>query len=428
VYNHLGPEGNYLPVFGPYFTPNYHTPWGDSVNFDGPYSDGVRDFFLGSALFWVENCHVDALRLDAVHAVIDTSAIPFLRQLTEVVHQAGRRLHKRVHVTGENDRNDPRFTVVPELGGIGADSQWSDDFHHALHTVLTGENFAYYKDFGKVSHLAKAYTDGFVYDGCYSIHRRRHHGADSRAQHGIRFIVCSQNHDQIGNRAMGDRLSMLLDFSQTKLAAVALLTAPYLPLIFMGEETGAQSPFMYFVSHGEPTLIEAVRKGRATEFHEFFAHGDGPDPQSEETFLKSKLRQNATKEGTMINKLYRNLLGLRKSVPALRPLNKRQTSALPNDLRHTMVLWRDAEEGEVMIFFNFAKESNVFHVAANSGSWKVLLNTETTMYGGADIESGSGMESAGELVMELPASSAIILQRCILPACLDQNTELKTGL
>ncbi len=411
VYNHFGPEGNYLSCFGPYFIEKYRTPWGSGINFDSAHSDGVRDFFIGNAVFWIQDCHVDALRLDAVHAIIDTSAYPFLQQLTAAVHSLGRARHRRVHVMGENDRNDPKFTISTDLGGLGADTQWSDDFHHALHGVLTGERHGYYKDFGLVSQLAKAFTDGFVYDGCYSPHRQRHHGADSRHQDGIRFIVCSQNHDQVGNRPMGERLRSLLSFERTKLAAALPLCSPYIPLIFMGEESGAESPFLYFVSHGDADLIEAVRQGRKKEFREFFARGEAPDPQSESTFNQSKLVPDQGNRGKAITRLYKDLIQLRKKIIAMKPLNKRHTSAWPNDFNSTLVIKRDSEEESVLILFNLAEQTQQLSVPAPCGDWTTLLDTEDSIYEGYGSQSNGTVECEGELRITLRGSSAIILHQ-----------------
>lgn len=410
VYNHLGPEGNYLSEFGAYFNDNYHTPWGAGLNFDAAYSNGVRDFFTGNALFWMRECHIDALRLDAVHAIIDNSARTFLAELSDAVHNLGRHLHKRLHVIGENDRNDPRFTTSAELGGTGADSQWSDDFHHALHAALTSEDFGYYEDFGKLSQLAKAYTDGFVYDGCYSPHRKLNHGANSRGLDGIRFVVFSQNHDQVGNRPDGSRLSMLLGFSATKLAAAALLASPYVPLIFMGEEFGCKSPFLYFVDHGDEGLIKAVREGRAREFRAFFDQGTPVDPQSIEAFEQSKLRPSSTPEQAAIFQLYSDLLRLRREIPALSTLNKRRTLASANDLKQTLVVQRQQDESTVLCLFNFSAESRDFSVPAQIGKWRLLFHTESPNYLGTEENAGqASIDCRGELHFTLPKTSAAFL-------------------
>ncbi len=246
VYNHLGPEGNYLRDFAPYFTDRYQTPWGEALNFDGPYSDGVRNFFLANALYWIREFHIDALRLDALHAVYDFSARPFLQELAQVVKEEGEELKRKVYLIGECDLNDPRLVRKKESGGYGLDAIWNDDFHHALHTLLTGEKRGYYQDFGKVEHLAKSFTEGFVYTGQYSSFRRRRQGSCSRDIPAWRLVVFSQNHDQVGNRPLGERLSHLVNFSQLKLAAAVVFIVSFCALIFMGEEYAETSPFFIF--------------------------------------------------------------------------------------------------------------------------------------------------------------------------------------
>ncbi|MBZ0305893.1 MAG: malto-oligosyltrehalose trehalohydrolase, partial [Anaerolineae bacterium] len=236
VYNHFGPEGNYLNDFGPYFTDKYQTPWGTALNFDGAHSDDVRRFFIENALYWITEFHVDALRLDATHAMLDFSAAPFLEVLTAAVHAHASVLNRRVYLIAENDRSDNRLLLPPEVGGAGLDAQWSDDLHHALHTLLTGENAGYYADFGQFRQLVQALQQGFVYGGQYSVFRQRRHGTFSPDLPAHRFVVCTQNHDQVGNRMNGERLSHLVSPEDLKLAAGIVLLSPYLPLIFMGEE------------------------------------------------------------------------------------------------------------------------------------------------------------------------------------------------
>lgn len=409
VYNHLGPEGNYFSYFGPYFNENYHTPWGAGLNFDSDYSDGVRDFFIGNALFWINTCHVDALRLDAVHSIIDNSAYTFLQQLCEQVHALGRSLHKRVYVIGENDRNDPRFVKFPAEGGIGADSQWCDDFHHALHAVATGETQGYYEDFGKVSQLAKAFTDGFVYDGIYSPHRKQRHGGDGRDLEGIRFVVFSQNHDQVGNRPNGSRLSELIDFSLLKVCAATLMSAPYVPLIFMGEERGVRTPFLYFVDHGDETLIKNIREGRAREFKHFVTMGEPVDPQSHEAFDSSKLKRNTSPEEAAIERLYKELLRLRRDIPAMRTLNKRRTSAIADDLNRTLVVRREENDSVVLCLFNFCDEQRTLYTSAEAGTWDCILDTNHADYLGTRNDTPSSVSSEGALKIPMLPKTAILL-------------------
>ncbi|MBD3290350.1 malto-oligosyltrehalose trehalohydrolase, partial [candidate division KSB1 bacterium] len=269
VYNHLGPEGNYLRDFGPYFTDKYKTPWGEAVNFDDEFSDEVRNYFIENALYWFDNYHIDALRLDAIHAIFDMSAKKFLQELAERVQQFSHDNLRKHYLIAESDLNNSTVISPREMGGYGLDAQWADDFHHSVHTLLTGEEAGYYQDFGETGHLIKALENAVVYTGQYSEYRKRSHGNSYRDQHASQFVVAIQNHDQVGNRMMGERLSHLISFEGLKLAAGVLLLSPYIPLIFMGEEYGESSPFLYFVSHGDPNLIKAVREGRKSEFKSF---------------------------------------------------------------------------------------------------------------------------------------------------------------
>jgi len=289
VYNHLGPEGNYLHAFGPYFTSRYHTPWGDAVNFDGPDSDQVRHYFIANALYWITEYHIDGLRLDAVHGIYDFSALHILQELAQAVHERGAILGRRVQVIAESDQNDTRLVTVPQLGGYGLDAQWNDCFHHALRTCLTGERTGYYADYGDFSAVVKSFREGFVLSGQYSAFRRRRHGSSSVHIHPGRMVVFSQNHDQIGNRMRGERPGEHLYTEQLMLAAAAVILSPYMPLLFMGEEYGETAPFPYFVSHSDEHLVEAVRRGRREEFAAFADQGTPPDPQDEATFLSGKL-------------------------------------------------------------------------------------------------------------------------------------------
>jgi maltooligosyltrehalose trehalohydrolase len=289
VYNHLGPEGNYLGQFGPYFSDRYHTPWGEAVNFDGADSDPVRHYFIENALFWFEQFHIDVLRLDAIHGIFDFSAYHILAELEDRVELAAKRAGRDFYLIAESDLNDARFLQPREKGGYALPAQWSDDFHHSVHTLLTRESQGYYADFGSVGHLAEVLRDGWYYHGQYSKFRRRRHGNSPRGIPRSHFVVFSQNHDQVGNRARGDRLSTLVDFEAQKLAAGLTLLSPFVPLLFMGEEYGEPAPFLYFTSHGDKDLIEAVRRGRRAEFAEFGWAGDVPDPQDEKTFAASKL-------------------------------------------------------------------------------------------------------------------------------------------
>ncbi len=315
VYNHLGPEGNYLSQFGPYFTDKYHTPWGSAINFDSKYSDHVRNFFIESALMWLEEFHFDGLRLDAVHEIIDRGARHFLKELSEKVDELEKKTGRNYTLIAESDLNDIRLVTSYTKGGYGLEGQWVDDFHHAVHTVLTGEDAGYYKDYGKMEYLAKSFEQGFIYDGMYSEFRKKTVGNSPKGISKKKFVTCIQNHDQVGNRLLGERLAQLVSFEEQKLAAGILITAPYVPLLFMGEEFGEKRPFRYFVSHGDPDLVKAVQEGRKREF-EYFNHKEGefPDPQAVKTFEESRpdweFRENSDKSSLF--EYYKELLRLRR--------------------------------------------------------------------------------------------------------------------
>jgi maltooligosyltrehalose trehalohydrolase len=353
VYNHLGPSGNYLARFGPYFTERYATPWGEAVNLDGAESDEVRRFFIDNALSWLRDYHMDGLRIDAVHAIVDTSATHFLEQMAAEVKELEAGLGRYLVLIAESDLNDPRVIRPVEIGGYGIDAQWNEDFHHALHTVLTGESNGYYCDFGRLSDLAKVLTGAFAYDGCYSQYRRRSHGRPAAGLSGRKFVACLQNHDQVGNRALGERTSALLSLSRLKIGAALLMTSPFVPMLFQGEEWGASAPFLYFTDHRDPALGEAVRQGRR---HEFAAFGWSPekipDPQSPETFKKSVLDWSERETGSHVELLdwHRSLLALRRSVSALRDGRMEQISVrFDEDER-----WLLMERGAVVVAVNFS--------------------------------------------------------------------------
>ena len=283
VLNHLGPEGNILGKFGPYFNTRYRTPWGDALNFDAAGCDDVRRFFIESARRWITEFHVDALRVDAVHAILDTSAYPFLTELSDAVHADAAQLGRRAFLIAESDLNDPRMIRPRGKGGHGMDGQWLDDFHHSLHALLTGERLGYYADYGELEQLAKSFREGFVYTGQYSTARAQRHGASADEESFDQFVTFIQNHDQVGNRMIGDRLSALVSIEAQKLAAAALLGSPFVPLLFMGEEYGELAPFPYFVDHSDSALKEAIVLGRAAEFAGFDWAGSPPDPNAEST-------------------------------------------------------------------------------------------------------------------------------------------------
>jgi maltooligosyltrehalose trehalohydrolase len=321
VYNHLGPAGNYLGEFGPYFTEKYQTPWGMAVNLDDRGSDEARRFFLDNGLMWLRDYHCDGLRIDAVHALVDTSAMHLLEELGLEVEALSAAVGRSLFLIAESDLNDPRIVARREVGGYAMDAQWSDDFHHALHAALTGERSGYYADFGSLSQLATSLERVFVHAGEYAPERDRRHGrAVPEGMPGWRFLGYLQDHDQVGNRAQGERSSHLLTTERLKVAAALVLTAPFVPMLFMGEEWGASSPFQYFTDHPDPELGKAVSEGRRSEFSSFgWAPEDVPDPQDVATFERSRLRWSEVSEGDHAELLawHRDLIRLRRATPAL---------------------------------------------------------------------------------------------------------------
>jgi maltooligosyltrehalose trehalohydrolase len=354
VYNHLGPAGNYLNQFGPYFTDRYATPWGEAVNFDEQDSHEVRQFFIDNAVMWLQDYHFDGLRIDAVHAILDTSAIHFLEALASAVKNLEATLGRHLVLIAESDLNDPRVIRSPAVGGYGIHAQWNEDFHHALHAVLTGETQGYYQDFGTLAQLAKVLTRGLVYDGCYSAYRRRCHGRPATGISGTRFVGCLQNHDQVGNRALGERTSRLLSPGLLKIGAALVLTSPFVPMLFQGEEWGASSPFLYFTDHREPELGAAVKRGRQKEFAAFGWEAEKvPDPQAEETFAQSRLNWEELQEENSRHMLawHQSLIALRRRLSPLTDGEIERVSVLFDETAR----WLTMTRGPVQVACNFAE-------------------------------------------------------------------------
>lgn len=391
VYNHLGPEGNYLGDFGPYCTGRYRTPWGDAINYDGPDSDAVRHFMISNALYWVTEYHLDALRLDAIHGIYDFSATHILRELTEAVHVQAERLGRRIFVIAESALNDARVITPPAQGGYGLDGQWNDDFHHALRTTLTEERAGYYQDFDGLGDLATALQDGFVYSGQYSRYRRRRHGNSSKDRAPCQFVVFSQNHDQVGNRALGDRLSARIPFRALKVAATAVLLSPNIPLLFMGEEYGETAPFLYFVDHGDPALVEAVRRGRRAEFASFNWTEDVPDPQDPATFERSRVHVGGprTDRQAAMLKWTQKLIELRTTIPSLGAGDAKaghRVWAYENE--KVLVLHRWSDRGQpALLILGFSKEPAAVTFREPVGRWALRLNSASEEIGGGRQDS-----------------------------------------
>ena len=391
VYNHFGPEGNYFEDFGPYFTEKYSTPWGKAINFDDAWCDGVRHFFIENALMWFRDFHVDALRLDAVHAIKDFSAQHWLRELKIRTNELMEATGRRHHLIVELDLNDNRFINPLEKEGFGMDAQWVDEFHHALRVSAGQEKRGYYSDFNGVEHLAKSYKDAYVYDHVYSPHRLKTFGTKAEGNPGNQFIVFSQNHDQVGNRMLGERSSTLVSFEMQKLFLGAVMVSPYIPMLFMGEEYGETNPFQYFVSHTDKALGEAVRKGRKEEFSAFHDPGEVPDPMDESTFLNSKLDWEKLDQEPHARMLayYKALIKLRKSHPVLTSLNRNQVEVSFDTDKNTLSLSRGHESNILFAFMNFSRSERTFQLPSGQGDWHLLLNSALTEWNGPLQESGN---------------------------------------
>jgi maltooligosyltrehalose trehalohydrolase len=395
VFNHLGPEGNYLADFGPYFSDQHATIWGRSWNVDGPDSDEVRRYLVDNALGWILGYHLDGLRLDAADRIVDLGARHLLEEMASAVHAAADRLGRTVHLIAESDANDPRFVRPAERGGYGLDAQWSDDFHHAVHAWLTGERAGYYSSFGEAGQIAKAMRDRFVFDGGYSPYRRRHYGALARDVPAERFVVYVQNHDQVGNRAQGDRLASLVGPGQLRLAAALAVLSPFLPMLFMGEEFAETRPFLYFVDHADPELCRAVTEGRRREFAAFGWYGDVPDPARPSTFEASRVdwRKLDGEAHRAHLELYRNLLQLRArlrgAAPDAEPAVEQDGSGRWIMLTHT-----DSTGARWTSAFNLTGEVLRIPLALGA-AWRLELSTDDPCHGGL----GGAALSGNDLVL-----------------------------
>ncbi len=410
VYNHLGPEGNYLWDYGPYFTDRYKTPWGPAINFDGPYADEVRSFFVGNALYWVTELRIDALRIDAIHGIFDFSSRHFLEEVGTAVHDRGQELNRRIHVIPESDLNDVRAVRPPELGGYGLDAQWNDDFHHAVHTLVTEERSGYYEDFGRIEHLEKAFREGFIYSGQYSPYRKRRHGRSSVALPAERFVVFIQNHDQVGNRVLGERLSASVPFEALKLVAGVVLFSPFIPLLFMGEEYGETAGFAYFVSHSDPDLVEAVRKGRKDEFAAFSWAGEPPDPQDPGTFMSAKLNHEMRRDGhhRVLYEFYREVIGLRKEINDMVGMSKERQEVRGFEREKILLVRRWSEEGDVTILYHFGDSPQVVTIALPPGQRRKRLDSADPRWHGPGSAVPEELSPDGEVQITASPLSAVV--------------------
>ncbi len=361
VFNHFGPVGNYAGKYGDYLNPDRKTPWGDAVNLDGKGSDEVRRFFIDSVLMWLKDYHCDGLRFDAVHAFIDLSAVHFLEQISSEVERLSSTLAREFFLIAESDLNDPRIVRSREANGYGMDAQWSDDFHHALFTVLytpENSNQGYYADFGSLADLEKTMQQSYVYDGSYSGHRKRKHGRPPSGLAAHHFIHFDQNHDQVGNRARGERLEHLVGFDAAKVSIAVLLTAPYLPMLFAGEEWAASTPFLYFADHEDEEMRKQVAEGRRQEFAAFGFGEDVPDPEDPASYESSKLNwdeQNGGKHAEMLGWV-KQLIKLRRSYVCLNDGDLHHLVVTANEQSRTLVVQRE----EARMAINFGEKPYTF--------------------------------------------------------------------
>jgi maltooligosyltrehalose trehalohydrolase len=393
VYNHLGPDGNYLGAYGPYFTDRVKTPWGQAVNFDGAQSDEVRRFVIDNALMWLGDYGFDGLRLDAVHAIFSFEAVHVLEDLAAAVRKLSIEQDRELVLIAESDLNDPRLVLPAARGGFALDAHWADDFHHALHRYFTDEGEGYYADYHGLPDIATALAQGYVYHGQYSVFRQRRHGRAPRGVTPDQLVVCSQNHDQIGNRARGERLSMLVDAAKLKAIAALVVLSPFVPLLFQGEEWGARTPFLYFTDHQDAELGRLVSEGRAREFQGFRWGGEIPDPQDASSFERSKLdwAETAKPHHALLLDWYRALIALRKRrSPHVAP-------GKPKVRFDVKAQWLRFEYAGVLAMFNFAGVPR--RIALPAGEWELALDSQ------------AGEPGGGTAQPELPAQGTRIFQR-----------------
>lgn len=420
VYNHLGPDGNFLSEYGPYFTNRYHCPWGDAINMDGDWSDGVRDYFSDNPLHWFTHYHIDGLRLDAIHSIFDNGAVSIWQLMHDKITLLEQQLGRSLYMIAESDLNSPRVLKEPEQGGHGFDAQWLDDFHHALYVLLNNKDTERYKDFGRIEQLAKAYTDGFVMSGEYVEFRKRRYGASSAGIPGNRFVAFINNHDQCGNRIGGEPLSLLVDFERLKLAAAALLLSPYVPMLFMGEEYGSDSPFFFFVDYADEALSKAIREGRQKEFSTFNNAGEMPDPIAEKTFQDCILdwEKRHTGRYRIINEWYKTLISFRKKNSILLNFNKDNIRAQVID-QDVLILDRQNESAtdHIIIYLNFSEKIHTAKLPDYTFKWIKKIDSTDAIWCNEGFEKMPVIYKPGEKISIQPLSVTVY-------CCYDKDSDL----
>jgi maltooligosyltrehalose trehalohydrolase len=409
VYNHMGPEGNYIGQYGPYFTNQYCTPWGDALNFDGAWSDGVREYFANNAAFWAKQYHLDGLRLDAIHTVYDTGAVHFWEYTYDTLKLVREQTGRTFYLIAESDLNSPRVIQSPEIGGYGFQAQWLDDFHHALYVLLNERGRRRYEDFGSLEHLAKALKEGYVHSGDYVKFRKKKFGRSSAGIDGEHFVVFTHNHDQVGNHPRGQRWAGVMDFERLKLGAAVMLLSPYVPMLFMGEEYGEDNPFYYFVSHSDPALVEAVRKGREEEFAGFNSDFKTPDPQSEGTFNKSKLDWEKRKQGkyAVLLNWYQKLIRLRREEKTLQSYDKNNVDTRIEQEK-VLVMRRWNGQQTLICFFNFSEQEISVSLPGGAERMEKVLDSSESHWREPEKQNASSRARAtsGQLTLA-PTSVAV---------------------
>lgn len=394
VYNHFGPEGNYLHAYGPYFTHKHETPWGAALNYDDRYREYTREMVLNNVGYWLKLYRFDGLRLDAVHTIVDSSPIHILQEISLLVKNLSIKHGRKMFVTAESDGNNVRLINPLDEGGYGIDAQWMDDFHHCIHTALTGEQEGYYIDYGPIEDFSKVYKN-YLYTGEYSKCWDKPRGTDGSQNPGKQFVVCIQNHDQVGNRAKGDRLSTLVEFPYLKAAAGLLLFSAYVPLLFMGEEYGEQRPFLFFTDYQDPGLQKAVSEGRREEFKNF-TWEDVPDPQAEETFYSSKLtpKRDWSDKNYMLFCFYKDLIRMRKNHPVLKTLDKFNLDVSVDSENQVVKIARWNEQKMLVALVNLGDAD----VELDDYPGTEMINSEWSRYGGSE-ETLSGTLRKGQFVI-----------------------------